>query len=73
MQESSQHDQVRDRNLVSSEPYEIRYVIEKLASEFPRHDHADLRRIVEQAKRAIQPSENRDQLMEEARRHLRER
>ncbi|HEY9153814.1 MAG TPA: hypothetical protein VIM69_01715 [Opitutaceae bacterium] len=78
MQESHQksghqHDLSRDRRLVSEEPHEIAYVVDRLAEQFPKQDRADLRRIVSEAKRNIQPSESRELLMEEARRLIRER
>lgn len=78
MQESrkdtdQQHDISRDRRLVSEQPHEIDYVVERLAEQFPKQDHADLRRLVLEAKRHIQPSESRELLMEEARRLIRER
>ena len=59
--------------MVSEEPHEINYVVERLAEQFPKQDHADLRRLVNEAKRNIQPSESRELLMEEARRLIRER
>jgi hypothetical protein len=67
------HDISRDRSLVSEQPHEINYVVDRLAEQFPKQDRADLRRIVAEAKRNIQPSESRDLLMEEARRLIRER
>jgi hypothetical protein len=78
MQEShketgQQHDISRDRRLVSEEPHEIDYVVDRLAGEFPKLERSDLRRQVTEAKRNIQPSESRELLMQEARRLIRER
>ena len=70
---NSQHDLSRDRRLVSEEPHEINYVVERLAEQFPKQDRTDLRRIVTEAKRKIEPSESREKLMEEARRLINER
>lgn len=70
MKTTPQHDQSRDRNLVSKEPYEIRYVVDKLAAEYPRIDRSDLQRLVLEGKREIEPSEDREKLMETARRRI---
>jgi|GEM_PF-3341672 len=70
MKTTPQHDQSRDRNLVSSEPYEIRYVVDKLSAEFPQIDRADLQRIVWEGKKDIEPSEDREKLMEVVRHRI---
>ena len=68
-----QHDLSRDQRLVSEQSHEIDYVVDRLSEQFPKQDRGDLRRLVLEAKRNIQPSENRERVMEEARRLIRER
>lgn len=70
MKTTPQHNQSRDREFVSTEPYEIRYVVDKLAEEFPRIERADLERVVRESKQEIQPSESREKLMEAVRRRI---
>jgi hypothetical protein len=70
MNSNTKHDLSRDRNLVSDEPYEIRYVVDKLSAEFPSIEKGDIHRLVEHAKREVQPSENREDVLNAARRLL---
>jgi hypothetical protein len=52
-----------DAHTVSSQEYEIRYVVNQLALRFPRRSRADVEAAVRRAKASIQPSEGREKLM----------
>lgn len=45
-------------------------MVDKFAEEFPRIERADLERVVRESKQEIEPSENREKLMEAVRRRI---
>jgi hypothetical protein len=56
----------RDRNLVSSEPYEIEYIHQQ----FPGKSHQEVLKAVKEAKAQLGGSEDRDRIMEILRQKL---
>lgn len=60
----------QDRNFVSLQPHEINYVVQKLHEEFPRRERKTIRKVVNDCKKSIEPSELRTKLMIKARRKL---
>lgn len=64
--EQNHHNQGRDQNLVSDEPYEIEYI----HRQFPNHSHEEVHRAVQAAKAELKGSENRDRIMQILRQKL---
>jgi hypothetical protein len=61
-----QHNQNRDRGLVSDEPYEVEYI----HRQFPNHSHEQVHQAIQAAKAELKGSENRDRIMEILRQKL---
>jgi len=55
-----QHNQNRDRSLISDEPYEIEYI----HRQFPNHSHEQVHRAIRSAKAELKGSESREQIMQ---------
>ena len=60
------HDQNRDRNLVSSEPYEVEYIHQQ----FKGHSHQEVVSALESCKMELGGSDDREKIMECMRRKL---
>jgi hypothetical protein len=61
-----QHNQNRDRSLISDEPYEIEYI----HRQFPNHSHEEVHRAIQAAKAELKGSENRERIMQILRQKL---
>jgi len=53
----------QDAHTVSWQPYEIDYVVDKVSKDKPRYSKEQIKAVVENCKRTIQPSEGREKLM----------
>jgi hypothetical protein len=62
----NKHNQGRDRNLVSGEPYEIEYI----HHQFPNHTHTEVNRAIQAAKAELKGSEDRTKIMQILRQKL---
>lgn len=60
-----------DARFVSSQPWEIEYVVDRLQSQFPNLTRQTIRDVVLDSKREIEPSEDRQKLMDRAASKLR--
>ena len=62
-----------DRNLISfKEKYEVDYAVNQLKKQFPEETKQDIKDVLFQAAKKVEPSEGREKIMREARKKLRD-